>query len=219
MDPRERAGDDQLAFLAALDGRQAKLWTALPGIIQSFNAATMTVTVQPTIMGVYRKPDGTTQAVQLPLLLDVPVQFPAGGGFTLTFPVVNGDECLVVFSSRCINNWWLQGGVQAQERYRMHDLSDGFAILGFRSVPRVIGEISVLAAELRSDSRNAYVSVVGDDKVKVVAQAGTLIVGDVVILGKLTVSEEGTFNGGHTVSNHVHPGVVAGGNNTQKPTG
>lgn len=49
--------------------------------------------------------------MDLPILPDVPVVFPGGGGFALTFPVAAGDECLVVFASRCIDAWWQSGGV------------------------------------------------------------------------------------------------------------
>ena len=41
--------------------------------------------------------------------------FPGGGGFALTFPVAAGDECLVVFASRCIDDY--ETGVRlAQEK-------------------------------------------------------------------------------------------------------
>ena len=48
----------------------------------------------------------------------------------MTFPLSEGNEGLVVFASRCIDNWWLSGGVQSQAEVRMHDLSDGFFIPG-----------------------------------------------------------------------------------------
>lgn len=143
----------------ALGGLQSKLWTALPGIIQSFDAGAMTCVVQPAIQALVRDEAGALASVDLPLLLDCPVQFPAGGGCTLTFPVAPGDECLVVFASRCIDSWWQSGGIQAQAELRMHDLSDGFALLGFRSQPRVIGAISGTAAQLRTDDGAAFVEV------------------------------------------------------------
>jgi hypothetical protein len=119
----------------------------------------MTCTVQPAINGQVRDETGALTDVELPLLVDCPVQFPAGGGCTLTFPVKDGDECLVVFSSRCIDAWWQSGGIQVQPELRMHDLSDGFALLGFRSLPRVISGISTTAAQLRTDDGAAFVEV------------------------------------------------------------
>lgn len=159
MDARERMNDPIVGLSVALSGWQSKIQTAVPGIIQSFNPDDMTCTVQPAINGQVRDETGGLTGVELPLLVDCPVQFPAGGGCTLTFPVKKDDECLVVFSSRCIDSWWQSGGIQAQPELRMHDLSDGFALLGFRSQPRVIGGISGTAAQLRTDDGAAFIEV------------------------------------------------------------
>lgn len=159
MDKRERMLDPIEWVSIALGGLQSKLWTALPGIIQNFDAVAMTCTVQPAIQALIRDESGALSPVDMPLLLDCPVQFPAGGGCTLTFPVKPNDECLVVFASRCIDSWWQSGGIQAQAELRMHDLSDGFALLGFRSQPRVIGAVSTIAAQLRSDDGVAFVEI------------------------------------------------------------
>ncbi|MCS3839382.1 hypothetical protein HNR03_003993 [Pseudomonas sp. JAI111] len=159
MDSRERMNDPVVALTVALGGWQSKLQTAIPGIIQSFDPESMTCTVQPAIIGQIRDETGAVTGIELPLLVDCPVQFPAGGGCILTFPVKEEDECLVVFSSRCIDAWWQSGGVQVQPELRMHDLSDGFALLGFRSLPRVIPSISTTAAQLRTDDGAAFVEV------------------------------------------------------------
>lgn len=151
MDPRERADDPQEAMRAALDGRQSQIWTAGPGIIQSFDPDEMTCSVQPAIQARVAAPDGSLSWKTLPLLVDCPVQFPGGGGASLTFKVSQGDECLVVFSHRCIDGWWYSGGVQPQLEARMHDLSDGFVLLGVRSRPRVLADISTTSTQLRSD--------------------------------------------------------------------
>ena len=96
MDRRERWAEPVEALRAALDGRQAEMWTALPGIVQSFDPAAMTVSVQPAVAGRISDEAGKAASVDLPILPDVPVVFPGGGGFALTFPVAAGDECLVV---------------------------------------------------------------------------------------------------------------------------
>lgn len=157
--PYELLSDPVGDAIRAFHARQAGLWTALPGIVQSFDATAMTCVVQPAIQAVVFAPDGSAQDVNLPLLLDCPVQFPGGGGCTLTFPVKKGDECLVVFASRCIDAWWYSGGVQPQAEMRMHDLSDGFALVGVRSQPRVLAGVSTTAAQLRTDDGQAYLAV------------------------------------------------------------
>jgi hypothetical protein len=105
----ERSADLGEALRAALGGHQTGVWTALPAIIQSFDATKLTCVAQPAIKAQVRAQDGSTSWVSLPLLVDVPVCFPRGGGCTLTFPVAAGDEALIVFSSRCIDAWWQSG--------------------------------------------------------------------------------------------------------------
>lgn len=162
MDRRERFDDPVEAMRAAMDGRLAEVWTALPGIVQGFDPQAMTVTVQPSIKGVITSPDGATASVALPLLVDVPVVFPSGGGFTLTFPVAEGDECLAVLASRCIDAWWQSGGVQEPLEPRMHNLSDAFAIVGPFSQPRTLAGVSTQDVELRTDDGQAHVAIKPD---------------------------------------------------------
>lgn len=152
-------GDDVLAFEQSFTGRQARIWTALPGIVQSFDAEALTAVVQPAIQGKVRQEDGTVSLVNMPLLLDCPVVFPHAGGASITFPVKPGDECLVVFASRGIDYWWQSGGVQPPAETRMHDLSDGFCIPGPWSQPKRISAWSGSEVQVRSDDGAAYVAV------------------------------------------------------------
>lgn len=159
MDRRERTDDLTEALLAALSGFQAGLWTAMPAIIQSFDATKMTVTAKPAIQAQMRAPDGRVSWKPLPLLVDVPVQFVGGGGATFTFPIKAGDEATIIFTSRCLDAWWQSGGVQVQSELRMHDLSDGIAIVGLRSLPRALPAISTTAAQLRSDDGQTLIEL------------------------------------------------------------
>jgi Phage protein Gp138 N-terminal domain len=211
----ERYDDPVHSFDAALRGLQASLWTALPGIIQSFNAQTLTCTVQPTIRGLFTTQSGQQFWIPLPVLVDVPVIFTGGGGFVATFPVQMGDEALVVFSSRCIDLWWKNGGVQNQAELRMHDLGDGIAIIGPRSQANLIPNVSTTTAQLRSMDGSTFVEIAGGEVVNVVAPSGINLKGPVTITGNLAVSgttvgqQEGTFNS-IAVSTHIHSSVTSG---------
>lgn len=190
----ERVNDSQEALRLALDGHQAQVWTALPAIIQSFNPGAVTCVAQPAIKAQVRAPDGSTQWVSLPLLLDCPVVFPRGGGCTLTFPIAADDECLIVFASRCIDAWWSAGGVQVQSELRMHDLSDGFCLPGPFSQATKISGISTSSVQLRSNDASTYIDLnPTSQKVKIVAPGGfevdaptNLFTGAVTIQGLLT---------------------------------
>lgn len=226
MDRRQRLDDHTTNMEALKRATKASMWTAMPGIVQSFNAAAMTAQVQLAIKGVYADPKTSALSfVNLPLLVDVPVCFPGWGGVTLTFPIVKGDECLVVFASRCIDAWWQNGGVQKPLEYRMHDLSDGFMTPGGRSQPRVLTGLSTTTAQFRSDDGSAYVEIdPASHKINMVAPGGVKITGPVAVTGAvsvtgaMTATGEGTFNS-HTVGNHTHGGVTAGSATTAIPTG
>ena len=185
MDRRERSADNEAAMLVMLTGFQATIWTAMPGVIISFDPAKKTCAIQPAIRAKITLADGTFQWVSLPTLVDCPVQFPSGGGVTLTFPIKVGDECLVVFASRCIDAWWQSGcpvdvngqiTTQVQAELRMHDLSDGFCIPGVSSVPNVPVNISTTQAELRSTDGQVVIGLNPTSKAVSIATPGSVTV-------------------------------------------
>ena len=142
-----RSGDLSATLSSEREITKEQIKVAMPGIIQSFDPESVTAVVQPGIRCVQRDNDGATITSEYPQLVDVPVIFPRGGGCTLTFPVKPGDECLLVFSDRCIDFWWQNGGVQEAVDPRLHDLSDAFAIVGPQSQARKISGISTTAAQ------------------------------------------------------------------------
>lgn len=205
MRRQERLDDPEDVLRVAMHGNQAKLWTAMPGIVESFDADKMTCVVQPAIKGVFSMSDGSTYEVTMPLLLDCPVHFVGGGGFSLTFPVTSGDECLVVFASRCIDAWWQSGGVQSQAELRMHDLSDGFAIVGFHSQPRAFG-VSTANVQLVADG----------DVVMDIPPSGPIVFSRPIIAPMVTGTTD-VLGGGKSLKDHMHTGVTPGGGITGPP--
>jgi hypothetical protein len=147
-----------------MDNAAAKLRVAMPGIIQSFNPANQTATVQPAVTENIRLGQGEAKPTNLPLLTDVPAVFPRAGGYCLTFPVKAGDECLLVFSDMCIDGWWQSGGVQDQVETRRHDLSDAQAILGITSVPKAVKGYSDNSLMLRNDDKDSFFQILDGGK-------------------------------------------------------
>ena len=109
----------------------SSLFCALPGIVESFDAVNQTVCVQPAIK--HKGADG--EAVTLPLLRDVPVFFPGNKTAGITWPISQGDECLLIFADSAIDEWFETGEAEVPVSDRRHDLSDAFAFVGFRSRP------------------------------------------------------------------------------------
>ncbi len=215
MDRNQLLNDQETAIRYALDGRQAQMWTALPAIVTAVDLVKMTVECQPAIQGVQTFPDGSTQDVNLPLLVDCPICFPSAGGFILTLPIAVGDEVLVVIASRCIDAWWQQGGVQPAMEVRMHDLSDGFVIPGPRSQPNVVGSISSVNAELRNDAGTVKLSITPAGAINMTAPAGVKITGNLNVTGEITGKSDTTPI---PLTTHRHTGVTTGGGTSGGPT-
>ncbi|MCK4883522.1 MAG: translation initiation factor IF-2 [Candidatus Diapherotrites archaeon] len=171
---KERFPDEEDALRNMMESHQAGLWTALPCLIDSVDLVKQTVSAQPTIKGTVSKQDGTTEEVDLPLLVDVPIMFPRAGGFALTFPIAEGDECLVVFASRCIDSWWQSGGIQSQAEKRMHDLSDGFCMLAPTSQPNVLENVSATSVQLRSEDGADIIEIDPDHNIKMENENGSV---------------------------------------------
>lgn len=213
----ERANAYNASVVSAIRGELAFVWTALPGEIVSFNADLQTAQVQPTIQAEVTDANGVTTLATLPLLLDCPVHFPRGGGCILTFPVKPGDECIVVFSSRCLDAWWQTGGVQPQAELRMHDLSDGFVFVGVASRPNAVADVSMAATELRSLDGSTLVSL--DPEAQTLAltapggatiNANTIINGTLHVTGAISTDDD-VIAGAITLKTHRTPGITAGG--------
>lgn len=224
MDIKERYSDPEEMIRTAILAALSQVWTALPGEIVSFDPVAVTAVVQPTIQAQVTDKSGNRTMVNLPVLPDVPVHFPGGGGCRLTFPIQAGDECLVIFASRSIDAWWQSGGVQPPIESRMHDLSDGFAIVGPMSQANKISNISTSTTQLRSNDGSTYVELDPNGQIlNFVAPGGVSfntptahftgnVTSDKTITGTTDV-----VGGGKSLKSHVHSGISTGSSNSGPP--
>ncbi len=100
--------------------------------------------------------------VEYPVLVDVPVIFLTGGLLAaLTFPVQTGDTCLVFFNDRDISKWFVSGQVGPLPSFRMHAMSDGFALVGIRSMLKPILPFDPVNASLQFGASSVKVGPAG----------------------------------------------------------
>lgn len=116
------------AIKAALKGVRV----ALPARVETYDASTQQVTVQPLVFEGFNDETGKRQTERLPVIAGVPLVFPSAGGYRLTFPVAAGDTVLLVFSSSSIDRWLALGGEVDPIDDRRHNISDAIAIPGLR---------------------------------------------------------------------------------------
>lgn len=212
-DRRERVDDPAETLRLAVSAGLARAWTSLPGVVKQFPSVSdlgnQVIDVQPTINGLVRnsKNPGNYDSIQMPVLINCPIQFPGGGGVTMTFPIAAGDEGLIVLSARCIDAWWSQGwqpgpGMNPPD-LRMHNLSDGFFIPGIRSNPRATFVIDLQNACLITDDGQTFFKLNPTTKA-IAAQAS----GGINLNG-VTIDSNGNVNSPATIT--ATTDVVGGG--------
>lgn len=228
----ERAPSLTSLLQQASDTMSKQIRCAMPGIVQSFDSAKGTVVVQLAINDIARQ-KGILGPVIFKPLVDVPVKLYGAGSFTITVPIEEGDECLVVFADRCIDAWFQSGGVQNQVVPRVHSLSDGFALFGLRNQTRLLANYSADTLQIRNEDGSTLIDV-ADDAITVKTTTVTVNAQDVTATatgdvnihadGDFSVSANGQINLVSAASNtmvdgkvfilHEHGGVQSGGSFT-----
>jgi hypothetical protein len=103
------------------------IWTALPGIIESYDG--VRASVLPSILEIAG--DGDTLANQV--ISNVPVIWPGSSQGSASLPLNKGDGVLLIFMSRSVDEWKGTGQVVAPADLRTHNLTDCVAIPGLFS--------------------------------------------------------------------------------------
>lgn len=169
---QERLGLGTEAIEGAIYQWACMMRSAIPGIIRTFDPNKQTCTVDVAIMEyTLQEPPASLQApsvgpinnhpVATPMdtLEDVPVIMMRAGGWSLTFPIVAGTECLLIFADTCIDGWWQNGGQQVPYDRRRHDVSDAFALFGPWSQPNNLQYYSNVSMQLRSDDHQTLIDL------------------------------------------------------------
>ena len=103
--------------------------------IQSFDGEKQTVTATINYTKSYfqrNKDTGKYEKIEVdyPLLMDCPAIVIRGGKAGLTMPIKKDDHCLILFNDRSLDEWFKSGQKVPLESPRLHDLSDGVALVG-----------------------------------------------------------------------------------------
>jgi len=158
-----------------------EMHTALIGRVVAFDTDKCEVDVQP--IGRIKTNSGY---IDYPTLYRVPVFFMQGGGAAITYPVKNGDNCLLLFSEQTLEAW---RNDTASTTDLKHDLNNAIALVGMSRIPsRSVKEAT---------ERDAVIIDRNGMKI-IVNPSGVDIVGNVTVNGNLTVS--GALIGG----SHAH---------------
>lgn len=125
------------------------------GTIQSFDITDQTATISLNIKKILSvNDDGTNELGNRPVLLKCPCVILGGGSSHMTFHVKSGDSCIVFFNDRDIDNWFFEGGENAPNSIRTHDLSDAIALVGIRNMQNRILDFFENGIRIKFDETN-----------------------------------------------------------------
>lgn len=124
----------------------------MPGQVESYDHDLQVADIQVTVKNGTTAENGDRRAETIAVLTSVPVLHAGGGGFRVVFPVKRGDTVLVVFASRSITRWLINGGVVDPKSDHHHDLSDAVAITGLRDLPHALTNSPATHASVGHDT-------------------------------------------------------------------
>lgn len=111
----------------SIESRLSEVHVAMPGEIVSYDDATGLASVRPSLQRRYLETD---KLVDLPVINNVPIMHPRGGGALIKFAMIKGDPVTLIFSERSLDRWITTGGKVDPQDTRKHALSDAFAYPG-----------------------------------------------------------------------------------------
>ena len=103
---------------------RAGLHTSMPGVVKSYDPLTKTADIQPVLKTPLYDPEtgDSDGSEELPVIPNVPVSFPRGGGWHISFPLATGDHVTLVFSEAATGQWRASGEVSEPLDVRRHAL-------------------------------------------------------------------------------------------------
>ena len=140
----ENIVDRNFLFEKLINKLSKNIHVALPAIITEIDYEKQTCKAQAVIREFI-----DNEYVELPEFMDIPFFILSGGDYSITMPIQKDDECLIVFADSCIDSWWQSGGIQNPIEIRNHDLSDCFAIVGFRSQNKKLDDFDSESFQIR----------------------------------------------------------------------
>lgn len=152
-----------------------KMSLILPARIVEYFPETQTATIQISAETVFNDAVSVSQSKIREPLEDVPVHTPSGGGWSLTVPIATGDTCLIVFSQIGYDHWLHEDKDTAGKLAnlpkpwlsRQFSDDDGFAMVGFNTLPRAIQDYSMDGSQWRNEDATQNIHLKEDLSIEV----------------------------------------------------
>lgn len=164
--------------------------TSIPGHFLSFDPDTQLAQIQ---IGVVRIDINGKPFTPSPLI-ECPVAFIGGSEYFMEHQINPLDECLIIFSQRCIDGWVNTGGVANNPIMRFHDFSDAAILPGLRSQPKKITSFGNNGIRLRNKAGDKYIWLKNDGTAEITVDTLN-INGEIIHVGDTTQTGNTTSSG------------------------
>jgi len=169
MDFSGSKSGNQVDYLRQIiDEQLADLHTCIPALVETFDASTQMLECTPMIRARLKDQGGNESTELRPKLVKIPLNTPYVRmlGFSLTMPITPGDEVLLIFAERGLDYWQETGDYSdppEDHSARMHDWTDGIAIVGPIAKPDAVVDYQIDCTELRNRDRTTALSIWEDE--------------------------------------------------------
>ncbi|CAH9012813.1 baseplate spike [Vibrio phage F35 g1] len=145
-----------------------ELGTSITGHILTFDTKTQLAQVQ---IGIFALDTNGNKISPAPII-ECPVEFSGGGGWSFEHELNPNDEGLIIFSQRCLDAWIQTGGMAENPIARFHDKQDACFIPGVRSKKNAIKDFQNNGIRLRNEDASVYHWLKNDGSIESVNGAG-----------------------------------------------
>lgn len=163
--------------------------TAITGHVLAFDPATQLAQLQIGVAG----EDSKGNQIKPEPIIECPVQFAGGGGWSVEHELNAGDEGIIIFSQRCLDAWIQTGGIAENPVARFHDKQDACFVPGARSKPNAIKGFQNNGIRLRNEDASVYHWLKNDSSIESVNPAGyiKLLASGTVDINGFTIAPTG----------------------------
>ena len=137
-----------------------------PAKVVRWDPAKRQIDAQPLIQDVFEDEDPDTVWLEdKPVICNVPVVYPSGGGLSITFPLALGDPVLLVFADESLDKWLSVGGSTPLDPLdeRNHSVNDAIAIPGVRPFSSPGGAVAAGCVQIGTDGGSFQGAALGED--------------------------------------------------------
>lgn len=188
----------------AMESFGRAMHVAMPGVVETYDAAEQKAHVKPQVQRLTIDPDGNEELLELPVVPNVPVVFPRGGGCFVSFPLAAGDQVILLVCDRELNTWKSNGGDAQPADPRSHSLPDAVAIPGGYPFSSPLSDAHASNMVMGKDG-GAQVHVKGNGEIHIGSENAADAASKASIVDSRLDALE-SFAG-----THVHTGVTPGG--------